>query len=351
MNQLVIVVEQQAEVVLTPRRGRVDPRSFDAAGDGMLADAAMFCAAEPAEAKRAEIAARWRLAKQRSIAVAVRLAKGVPASGERHGFFRIHSHAQEGRLHVTRRKQRIGIAAGTFRIDVDQTHLYRCERSVEFVKAALRVDPSLHAFVDPLVLVAPVDVLFGFIDVGAAGSETEHRAAHRFDCNIAGENEQVGPADRLTILLLDRPQQAPGLVKIAVVRPRIERSEALLPGIGAPPPVTGAIGAGCVPGHADKERTVVAIISRPPRLAVGHQGSEIGLERSVIERLERFGIAEIVAHRIGRTVRSKHVDRQCIWPPILVLTPQQRADRGISMAHRASSVGGHGKFLQFQLQV
>ena len=102
----------------------------------MLADAAMFCAAEPAEAKRAEIAARWRLAKQRSIAVAVRLAEGVPASGERNGFFRIHSHAQEGRLHVTRRKQRIGIAAGTFRIDVDQTHLYRCERSVEFVKAA-----------------------------------------------------------------------------------------------------------------------------------------------------------------------------------------------------------------------
>ena len=43
-------------------------------------------------------------------------------------------------------------------------------------------------------------------DVGAAAAKAEHRAAHRFDCNIAGEDEQVGPADRLTILLLYRPQ-------------------------------------------------------------------------------------------------------------------------------------------------
>ena len=104
----------------------------------------------------------------------------------------------------------------------------------------------------------------------------------------------------LPVLLLDRPQQAPRLVEVAVVRPAVERGEALLPAVRAAAPVGGAIGARRVPGHADHERPVMPVIRRPPRLAVGHQRGEVALQRLVIERVEGLGIVEILAHRVGR---------------------------------------------------
>ena len=53
------------------------------------------------------------------------------------------------------------------------------------------------------------------------------------------------------------------------------------------------------------------VVGRPPRLAVGHQRGEVVLERLVIERLERFGIVEVLAHRVGRNAALvKDVDRQ-----------------------------------------
>ena len=141
------------------------------------------------------------------------------------------------------------------------------------------------ALADPLFLGAPIDVALGLEHVRAAAAEAEDRAAHRFDGDVAGEDEQVGPADVLAVLLLDRPQQAPRLVEVAVVRPAVERGEALLPAVGAAAAVGGAIGAGRVPGHADEERAVMAVIGRPPGLAVGHQRGEVALERLVVERL------------------------------------------------------------------
>src|SRR5215208_6899761 len=95
----------------------------------------------------------------------------------------------------------------------------------------------------PLLLRAPIDVALGLIGIPAAAAEAEDRPAHRFDGHVAGENEQVGPADVLAVFLLDRPQQPPRLVEIAVVRPAVERGETLVARIGAAPAVGGAIGA------------------------------------------------------------------------------------------------------------
>ena len=193
----------------------------------------------------------------------------------------------------------IGIAARAFRIDVDQAHLDRRERVFER-HLLLGLDAGLVAFLaDPLLLGAPVDVLLGLPDVGAAAAEAEHRAAHRFDRDVAGQDHQVGPAEACAVLLLDRPEQAARLVEIAVVRPGVERREALLTRDGAAAAVAGAIGAGAVPGHADEERAVMAIIGRPPGLAVGHQRGQVALHRRVVERLERLGIVEVVAHRVA----------------------------------------------------
>src|SRR5690606_27212088 len=100
-------------------------------------------------------------------------------------------------------------------------------------------------------LAAPVDVLIRFPGVFAAGAEAEGTEAARLQRDVAGEDHQVGPGNLLPVLLLDRPQQAPGLVQAAVVRPGIERGEALLAAAAAATAVAAAVGAGAVPGHAD----------------------------------------------------------------------------------------------------
>ena len=175
---------------------------------------------------------------------------------------------------------------------------------------------------DPFLLGAPIDVALGLEHVGPAAAEAEDRPAHRLDRDIAGEDEQVGPADVLPVFLLDRPQQPPRLVEVAVVRPAVERGEALLAAVGAAAPVGGAVGAGRVPGHADHEGAVMPIVGRPPRLAVGHQRGEVALERLVIELLERLGIIEVLAHRVGRDAAlMKDVERQGFRPPVAVVRP------------------------------
>src|SRR6185369_14771181 len=120
------------------------------------------------------------------------------------------------------------VSARPFRIDVDQAHLDRRERAVEVLEPAILIDARLNALVDPLVLIAPVDVLLRLVDVWAAASEAEHRPSHGFDGDVPGEDEQIGPADRLSIFLLDRPQQAASLVEVAIVRPAVQRSKTLL---------------------------------------------------------------------------------------------------------------------------
>ena len=196
-------------------------------------------------------------------------------------------------------------------------------------------DARLHAFVDPLVFRAPVNVALGLEHVGAAAAEAQHRPAHVLDRHIAGEDQQVGPGQVLPVFLLDRPKEPAGLVEVAIVGPGIEGSEALLPAIGAAAPVGRAIGARRVPRHADEERAVMAVIRRPPWLAVGHQGLEVFLNRPVIERIECLGIVEIFAVRVGRTVGSEDLGCQHLRPPVLVGTAEQCTS--FAVGHRAAA--------------
>ena len=141
---------------------------------------------------------------------------------------------------VARGLQRIGIAVGTLGVHVDQAHLHRRERVLEGLALD---DPGLRAAADPILLGAPVDVMLGRVDVLAAAAEAEDRAAHRLDGDVAGEDQQIRPAEVAAIFLLDRPEQAPRLVEIGIVRPGVERGEALLARIGAAAAVAGAVGA------------------------------------------------------------------------------------------------------------
>ncbi|EEF93589.1 hypothetical protein CATMIT_01779, partial [Catenibacterium mitsuokai DSM 15897] len=195
---------------------------------------------------------------------------------------------------VARGGDRVGIAVGALRIDVDQAHLHRAERIFQHAIAAVAL------VAEPFGFHAPVHAFFGFPHVGAAAGEAEGLEAHRLQRDVAGEDQQVGPGNLVAVFLFDRPQQAPGLVEVAVVGPAVERSEALLPGAGAAAAVEDAVGAGAMPGHADEQRAVVAEVGRPPLLRIGHQRVQIALDRVEVERLERFGVIEVRAHRIGR---------------------------------------------------
>ena len=320
--EFVVIFEQQAEIVIAPLRRVGGPGPFDTrSGDVTLAD--FLGVGQPAEAHRVQAFAFGAAAERVRRGCAVALAEGVAASGQRDGFLVVHRHTGEGFAHVAGHALGIvRIAARAFGIDVDQAHLDRRERVFERL-ALIGDDARLDALVDPLFFRAPIDQ-FGFEHVLAAAAEAEHRPAHRFDRDIAGEHEQVGPAEVLAVFLLDRPQQAPGLVEIAIVGPAVERGEALLPARGAAAAVAGAIGTRGVPRHADEERAIVPVIRRPPFLAVGHQRGQIALHRSIVERVEGFAIVEIVAHRVGiATTRLEDFDLQLVGPPVAIVATEE----------------------------
>src|SRR5207237_8150647 len=89
---------------------------------------------------------------------------------------------------------------------------------------------------------APVDVLLTLPGVYSAAGEAERLEAHRVQGDVAGEDHQVGPGDLPAVLLLDRPHQPPGLVQADVVRPAVERREALLAGAGTAAAVADPVG-------------------------------------------------------------------------------------------------------------
>ncbi len=265
----------------------------------------------------------------------MRLAEGVAAGDQRDRLLVGHRHALEGLADVPGRRHGIRIAVRALRIDVDQAHLDGAERVLEVAVAGVAL------VLQPLALGAPVDVLIRLPDVGAAAAEAEGLEAHRLQRDVAGEDHQVGPGDLPAVLLLDRPEQAARLVQADVVRPAVERREALLAPAATAAAVKGPVRAGAVPGHADEERPVVTEVRRPPGLRVGHERREILLEGREVEALELLRVVEVLAHRIGlRGVLVQQIQPQLVRPPIAVRRP---ATGGVTERTLLSDrVGTHG---------
>ena len=89
----------------------------------------------------------------------------------------------------------------------------------------------------------------------------------------------------------------PGMPLAPIASPMVVAA-ALLAATAAATTIGNAIGASGMPGHANKHRAVVPIVSRPPRLRVGHQGMQVLDHGIQIEGLEFFRIFEFIAHRI-----------------------------------------------------
>ena len=228
-------------------------------------------------------------------------------------FFVVHRHTAERFANIPRSGDRIRVAVRPFRIHVDQAHLHGGERILKIAVARV-------AFVrQPLAFGAPVDGLFGLPHIFASAAETERLEAHRLEGDVARENQQVGPGDFPAVFLLDRPQQPARLVEVRVVRPAIDRCEALLAGSGAAAAIADAVRACAVPRHPDEQRPVVAKVGRPPVLRVRHQGMKVLDHGIQVEALEFLGIVERLAHRIGKVrVLVENLQVQLVRPPVTV---------------------------------
>ncbi len=312
-----LVFEQDVEIAHVPaRRGR-GPCAFEARRDGVDALAALP-ARQPAEAHRLDRRGFGLRTDMAGRAGAMRLAEGVAAGGERHRLVVVHGHAGEGLADVAARGDRVRIAVRSFRVHVDQAHLHRGKRVLEIALARIAA-VGLVAGRQPLGLGAPVDVLLRLPGIGAAAAEAEGLEAHRFQRDVAGEHDQVGPGKPVAVFLLDRPQEPARLVEVAVVRPRIERRETLLAAAGAAAPVAGAVGARRVPGHADEQPAVMSVVGRPPLLRFGHQRREVPLHGRQVELLEFGRVVERRAHGVGQgRVLVKDPEVELVRPPVAV---------------------------------
>ena len=311
LRQLPFVAEQVLEEVVAPLGRRGGPGDLDAAGDRVAALAAAI-AAHPAETLRLD-GHRLRLATNvGGRARAVCLAERVSARNQRDGLFVVHRHPAERLSNVSRRGNRIRGAVRPFRIHIDETHLHGAEWIRQLpVAAVARVS-------EPGFLSSPVD-LRRLPDILAATAETERLETHRFEGAVACKDHQVRPRELPAVLLLDRPQQPSRLVEICVVRPAVERREALLPRARAAAAVGDAVCARAVPGHADEERTVVTVVGRPPVLRRRHHLLDVVLHGIEVEGLELLRVVESVAHRIARgRILVKDFQVQLIRPPVAV---------------------------------
>src|ERR671929_1366796 len=128
----------------------------------------------------------------------MRLAEGVPAGNKRDGFLVIHCHACECLADVVSSGDWIGFAVRSFRIDVDETHLYRAQR---LLKLAFATVPFVS---EPRPFRTPVELLW-LPSVRAAATETKRLEAHRLEGDIADKNKKIGPGDFATVFLFDGP--------------------------------------------------------------------------------------------------------------------------------------------------
>ena len=339
LHKLPLVAEEGLKVAVVPGGGVGLPGTLDTAGDGVDA-LARLVAAEPAEAHGLDGRAFRLGANMGRVAGAVRLAEGVATGHEGNGLFVVHRHAGEGLTHVAARGDRVGVAVRALRVDVDEAHLDGCERVLKVTLTAVAI------VLEPSAFRTPVDVLLGLPDVDAAAGKAEGIEAHRLERHVAGKDVEVTPGDAVAVLLLDGPEEAAGLVEVAVVGPAVERREAEGAGAGAATTVGRAVGAGSVPGHADHEAAVVAPVGRPPGLAIGHEGREVLLHRGEVELAEGLGVVEVGAQRVGRNgVLVKNLQVNLVGPPVTVgtatngLLPENRA-LAFALHHHTSNQTG-----------
>src|SRR5579862_2222952 len=136
LGQLPFIFEKVIEKMIAPLRGRLAPSYFGTSADRISSEALAILALPTETLSLDQRAFRLR-AEERRVAGAVRLAKRMAAGDQRHGLFVIHGHARESLANVAGCCDVIGFAIGSFRVHVNESHLDRAERLLQFAFAAV----------------------------------------------------------------------------------------------------------------------------------------------------------------------------------------------------------------------
>ena len=297
VHLLVLILEQHLEIAHIPLRRIGFPGAIKAAGRGIAAFAATVLI-DPAKAHGFHGRCFGFGPDQSGIARAMHLAKCVTASYQCHGLIVVHCHTGKGFAHVATRCNRIGLAVRTLGVHIDQTHLHRCKRTLEYAITAIAA-VGFVAGGQPFFLHTPEHIFLRSPNISAAAAKAKGLKAHGFHSHITCQDKQVGPGNSVAILFLDRPQEAAGLVQVAVVRPAVQRCKAMVTGVGAATAIGSAVSTRRMPRHTDHQAAVMAPVCRPPVLRIGHQRDHVLLEGCEIQFLEGFGIAVACIHRVG----------------------------------------------------
>jgi len=211
-----------------------------------------------------------------------RRTKGVAAGNQSNGLLIVHAHPSKGGPDIEGRGDRVRAGVRALGVHVDETHVRGRQGLLEVRGAGLEVGAAVVAVLvapgEEGLLGAPVDGLVRLPRVDTAAAVAKGWEAHVLERDVAGEDDQVGPRDAAAVLLLDGPDQPPGLVQAGVVGPAVERCEALLAHAGTSTAVEGTVCARAVPCHTDEKTAVVAKVSRPEGLRVPQLGLEVGLD-------------------------------------------------------------------------
>jgi hypothetical protein len=97
-----------------------------------------------------------------------------------------------------------------------------------------------------------------------------------------------------------------------------------------------------VPRQTNEETTVVAKVSRPPILRIGHDLAHISLEGLKVEGLEGLGIVKVLAVGVGDgAVLAEDVGLERLGPPLLV-SDAVAGNVGHSVRNGTLALFGHG---------
>jgi len=129
-----------------------------------------------------------------------------------------------------------------------------------------------------------------------------------------------------------------GCVSTRTVARRLDLPVGTVATTAAAATITDTVGAGTVPGHPDKQTTIVTKVRRPPVLGICHERIQIFLYCIKIQTVECFGVIKVLIHGIGLGgMLIEEVQTQLVGPPVLVCgaTPCRVFNRAFTLCHSA----------------
>ena len=170
-GQFPLEVKQILQVIDSPLRRSGGPGNFRTCCD-RIRSATGSISTGPSKPLFLNGCSFWLRANMGNIPCTVGFTKGMSTSDEGHGFFIIHRHPAKSFTDIMSRSHWIRIPIGSFRVYIDQSHLY-CSQWVFKVTLA-----GVPLVVQPGSFGSPVDIVLGFPDIWTTTTKAKSFKAH-----------------------------------------------------------------------------------------------------------------------------------------------------------------------------